>query len=99
MNVFIGWSGATSHKVALALRDWLPSVIQYAKPWVSSEDIAKGGRWSSDLAKELETSKFGVICVTRENWNLPWINFEAGALSKELDQAGVSPLLFDVKPS
>jgi TIR domain-containing protein len=99
MKVFVGWSGTTSHKVALALRDWLPSVIQYVKPWVSSEDIAKGGRWSSDLAKELERSKFGVICVTKDNWSSPWINFEAGALSKEIERAGVSPLLFDVKPS
>ena len=101
MRVFLGWSGETSHKVALAMHEWLPSVIQYAKPWVSSEDIAKGVRWSADLAKELETSKFGVICVTKDNWSSPWINFEAGALSREIEieQAAVSPLFFDVTSS
>jgi hypothetical protein len=24
MKVFLGWSGPTSHKIAIVLRDWLP---------------------------------------------------------------------------
>lgn len=97
MKVFLGWSGDLSHDVAVTLHDWLPSVIQSVKPYVSTEDIAKGARWSSVLAKELEASAFGIICVTRENSHSPWINFEAGALSKEIEKANVSPFLFDMK--
>lgn len=99
MKVFLSWSGGRSHKVALVLRDWLPSVIQEIVPYVSSEDIDKGARWSTDIAKELEDSTFGILCVTRENISAPWLNFEAGSLSKTMDKAFVSPFLFDIKRS
>lgn len=99
MKVFLSWSGDVSHKVALALRDWLPAVLQYVEPYVSSEDIDKGARWSSDIAKELEESSYGILCVTESNIDAPWLTFEAGALSKSLDKSRVSPLLFGVKRS
>lgn len=99
MKIFISWSGAESHKVACILRDWLPSVIQSVTPYVSSEDIDKGARWSTDIAKELEDSGYGIICVTPSNLAAPWINFEAGALSKKVDKAYVTPFLFRVKRS
>lgn len=99
MKVFLSWSGARSHKVALVFRDWLPSVIQEIVPYVSSEDIDKGARWSTDIAKELSDSTFGILCVTRDNINAPWLTFEAGALSKTMDKAFVSPFLFDIKRS
>lgn len=99
MKVFLSWSGTRSHKVAMVFRDWLPSVIQEISPYVSSEDIDKGARWSTDIAKELEDSTFGILCVTRENINAPWLTFEAGALSKTMDKSFVSPFLFDIKRS
>ena len=99
MKVFLSWSGTRSHKVALVFRDWLPSVIQEIVPYVSSEDIDKGARWSTDIAKELSDSTFGILCVTRENINAPWLTFEAGALSKTMEKSFVSPFLFDIKRS
>ena len=99
MKVFISWSGNKSHKVALVFREWLPSVIQSIEPYVSSEDIDKGARWSTDIAQELENSTFGILCVTKENMNAPWLSFEAGALSKTMDKSLVSPFLFDIKRS
>lgn len=99
MKVFLSWSGEISHKVAIIFRDWLPSVIQAIEPYVSSEDIDKGARWSTDIAEELENSTFGILCVTRENIQTPWLNFEAGALSKSMDKSYVSPFLFDIKRS
>lgn len=85
--------------MACAFRDWLPSVLQSVKPYVSAEDIDKGARWSTDIAQELKESSFGLICVTRDNLQAPWVNFEAGALSKTFEKAKVCPLLFNVKRS
>ena len=97
--VFISWSGEKSKKLANIFREWLPTVIQSIEPFVSSEDIEKGSRWNTDIAQELNETKFGIICVTKDNLNSPWINFEAGALSKSLENTYVAPVLFDVKPS
>ena len=97
MKVFISWSGNKSLKVAQQLRDWLPYVINSIEPYVSSEDIDKGARWSTDIAKELADSTFGILCVTKENFEAPWLSFEAGALSKTMEKAFVTPFLFDIK--
>ncbi len=97
MKVFLSWSGHRSHQVAIVLRDWLPSVIQCITPYVSSEDIDKGARWSTDIAKELEDSSFGILCITKDNLEAPWLLFEAGALSKMMDKGAVCPFLFDLK--
>lgn len=66
---------------------------------MSSEDIDKGARWSTDIAKELENSTFGILCVTKENLEAPWLSFEAGALSKTMEKSYVTPFLFDIKRS
>ncbi|MBE3904872.1 toll/interleukin-1 receptor domain-containing protein [Vibrio parahaemolyticus] len=99
MEVFISWSGDKSRKAAEVLRDWLPSVIQMVKPYFTPKDIDKGQRWSSDIAGKLELSQFGIILLTRDNINAPWILFEAGALSKNLNHSRVCPILLDLKPA
>lgn len=99
MKIFISWSGVTSHRVATILRDWIPSVIQSVVPYVSSEDIDKGTRWATDIAGELDQSAVGILCVTKDNVNAPWLNFEAGALGKSVDKSRVCPFLFKIKRS
>jgi hypothetical protein len=85
-NVFISWSGPRSKHVAEALRGWLPMVLHVAKPWMSKSDIDKGSRGLLELAKALEQTKVGVVCLTAENLSAKWILFESGALSKTLDR-------------
>jgi hypothetical protein len=97
MKVFLSWSGELSHGVALTLRDWLPCVINVCEPYVSSADIDKGARWSTDIAKALDECSFGILCVTADNVTAPWLNFEAGALSKHVEKAQVCPFLYGVK--
>jgi len=97
--VFISWSGAASKEAELALRDSIPAILGYAHPWMSSEDLQKGVGWGPQLAKELEDTHCGIICLTRDNLAAPWLNFEAGALSKAVAQAQVHPLLIGFRAS
>jgi hypothetical protein len=97
VKVFLSWSGLRSRKVAEALRRWLPDVIQEIDPWVSSQDIAKGGRGIEEITHELSTTDFGIICVTPENESSTWIHFEAGSLAKQFEVAHVAPFLLGIK--
>lgn len=99
MKVFISWSGSKSQEVAKVLKHWIPCVIQSVEPYFSSADIDKGARWSTDIAKELQNASFGILCVTKDNLSSAWLNFEAGALSKSIEQAKVCPFLVDLKPT
>jgi hypothetical protein len=98
-KVFISWSGEPSGTLAIALRNWLPSVLQYVQPYCSSSDIEKGSRWNSDLQSQLQACDVGIFCVTYNNANSPWMLFEAGAIAKKLEESKVCTALFGVEPA
>jgi hypothetical protein len=99
MKIFISWSGAFSHGVAIALQDWLPLIFNPIEVFVSSESIRKGKQWRQAIAKELQASNFGIACLTRDNLGAEWLQFETGALSK-LSESSVSTLLLGgLKPA
>lgn len=98
MNVFISWSGKDSKAYAEVLRQWLPKMIQACNPFYSPEDIKAGMRWSSEISSKLQETEIGILCLTKDNLNAPWLMFEAGALSKQL-KSRVCPILFDLKPT
>jgi len=94
MNVLICWSGQLSQRIAEELRAWLPRVIPAIEVFFSPEDIHPGKRWAEKLAAVLEESQFGLLCLTEENVDRPWISFEAGALSKHFLSANICPVIF-----
>jgi hypothetical protein len=96
MKIFLSWSGDVSRQVAKALHHWLPRMLHKVEPYMSEEDTGKGVRWSTDLAGQLDETQFGIICLTPDNLQAPWIHFEAGALSKSIDKSRVVPFLFGV---
>ena len=95
-KVFISWGGDLSKKLAQEINNWLPSVLQFVTPYFTPEDIEKGARWESNIAEELSSSNVGIICLTKDNIDRPWILFEAGALSKNFGKSNVCTILFDV---
>ena len=98
-KVFISWGGNLSKRLAEEIKKWLPSVLQFVKPYFTPDDIEKGARWESNIAQELSSSNIGIICLTKDNINRPWILFEAGALSKNLEKSNVCTILFNVDSS
>jgi hypothetical protein len=86
-NVFISWSGERSRYAATALHEWIPMLIQAAVPFMSEKDIDKGSRALNEIASALDGIKIGVCVLTPENLNAIWLLYEAGALTKTVDDA------------
>src|SRR3954469_2311912 len=95
MKIFLSWSGKTSREVAQAFHDWLPFVIQAVKPFISTGDIDKGKRWTDVLASELNETGYGILIVTPDNLDKPWLHFEAGAILEVGGKGDLWTLLFN----
>jgi hypothetical protein len=99
LKIFLSFSGTRSRRVAVALerclREAFPGVVQ---TWMSDK-IPKGAYWAAELSDALVHTDFGIICLTPENRNAPWILFEAGALTKAVEKNSVCPYLFDMSCS
>lgn len=95
-NIVLSWSGTRSGAVAEAFREWLPTAVQAAKPWMSETDISKGDEWQGALGEQLEACRIGIVFLTPQNLESRWLHYEAGALSKTKRQGGkVSSILLD----
>jgi len=100
MRTFITWSGPLSHGVALELKELLRLVFPIVDAFVSSEDIRKGEQWRAAVTDALAQSQRGIICLTPDNYNQPWVLFEAGALTRALERPVVYTVLIDdLEPS
>ncbi|CAB9506497.1 expressed unknown protein [Seminavis robusta] len=80
MKVFVSWSGERSKKVALIMFDWLKDLLPNAEPWMSARSVEAGQWWVGELQSSMQEAEFGILCLTPENLQSPWILFEAGAL-------------------
>jgi hypothetical protein len=97
MKVFMSWSGARSKAAAELLHYWIKCVVQASQPWISTRGIDRGSLWFTEINNELKDTTFGIICLTQENKNAPWILFEAGALAKGLANSRVCTFLVDLE--
>ncbi|TZF85819.1 TIR domain-containing protein (plasmid) [Pedobacter sp. BS3] len=99
MKVFISWSGDRSKRVAELLDGWIQCVLQAVNPWMSSKDIDRGALWFTEITDQLANTSIGIVCLTKENKNKPWILFESGALAKGLTSNRVCTFLIDLAPT
>lgn len=85
--------------VAEGLHGWVQKVIHFAEPFLSSDDILIGERWSGVLTNELDASGFGILCITKRSLASPWLLFEAGVLAGGYrNYRRVCPYLIDLTP-
>ncbi|MCU6366180.1 toll/interleukin-1 receptor domain-containing protein [Enterobacter quasiroggenkampii] len=99
MKIFVSWSGNRSRAVAELFSEWLKCVIQASQPWISTRDIDRGAIWFSEINDKLRDVSVGVVFLTQENKDKPWILFETGALAKGLTSNRVCTFLIDLKPA
>lgn len=92
-NVFLSWSGDRSLHVAKYFRDWLPKVLQRARPWLSEVDIEKGSVGLDEIKNALAGMRVGIFFLTPENRESIWMHYEAGSLSQELGRSRVCTYL------
>lgn len=97
-RVFVSWSGERSKTAALGLKSLLEDTFAEGVDVFISDHIDAGETWARRLESELEQSQFGVLCLTLENFQAPWLLFEAGAISKKFGSARVAPYLIDALP-
>ena len=93
VRIFVSWAGNVSQHVAGVLHKYLPCILQNVEVFVSKHDIESGDRWGLRLAQELESSDFGILCLTAENLRSDWLLFEAGALTKKLESRACGLLI------
>lgn len=79
------------------MSEWLRGIVQTVQPWIST-DIEKGTRWRNEIENGLETASAGIVCLTRENLDNPWIHFESGALARTKD-ARLCTFLLGLNPT
>jgi len=99
VKIFISWSGNRSKAVAEIMSDWIKCVLQATDPWISTKHIERGSLWFSEINEKLRDVSVGIVCLTQENKNKPWILFEAGALAKGLSGSRVCTFLVDLTPA
>jgi hypothetical protein len=78
------------------LSEWIRCVLQASQPWISTQHIDKGAIWFSEISDQLRDTAAGIVCLTQENKNKPWILFETGALAKGLSANRVCTFLVDL---
>lgn len=94
--VFFSWSGERSKKVAEEFQDLFKGVFDpVIDCFLSTRDIAPGTRSVQILFEKLEKCNYGICFIDSENVRAPWIQFEAGALSKMVADSQVMVLLLD----
>jgi len=99
MRIFVSWSGDRSKAAALGLKSLLEDTFPEALDVFISDHIDAGETWTRRLESELEQAQFGVLCLTQDNFQAPWLLFEAGAIAKKFGSTRVVPYLIDDLPA
>ncbi len=98
MRIFTSWSGERSKAAALGLKSLLQDLFEDAVQVFVSDHISPGEAWAQRLGTELERSEYGILCLTQDNFQAPWLLFEAGAIAKKFGTSRIVPYLIDELP-
>ena len=97
--IFISWSTNPAREIALELKGLLDSILtdpDYHIFVSESEDtgIKKGEKGFVKINQNLSNANFGILVLCNNNYERPWLMYEAGAIAK-LGKSRVCPILFN----
>ncbi|MBD3191223.1 MAG: TIR domain-containing protein [Candidatus Heimdallarchaeota archaeon] len=98
LKLFLSWSGERSKLLAKELSKWFPKIFPSIETWMSEESISKGKRWYDEILNALKEYHIGIMCITPENYDAPWMVFEAGILHASSKKPLICPLLLGIEP-
>ncbi|MEM6326361.1 MAG: toll/interleukin-1 receptor domain-containing protein [Bacteroidota bacterium] len=90
--VFISWSGARALRIARALAEHIEDLLNVET--FISPNIPKGEEWNNAVHSAIRDCAAGVIIVTPENKEAPWLLYEAGAIKTAQAGTGRTKTLF-----
>ena len=98
VQVFLSCSGeGLSNRVANSFKENVLALLQEVEPYIFWND-AFTGSWYDKLISKLTEADFGIIFLTKDNFNSPRILFEAGAIEAGSESASrrLMPLLINL---
>jgi predicted ATP-binding protein involved in virulence len=98
MRVFTSWSGERSKAAAFGLKSLLQDLFEDTVQVFVSDGITPGEGWAQRFGTELGQAEFGILCITDDNWQSPWLLLEAGAIANKFASSRVVPYLIDALP-
>lgn len=97
MNIFISWSKHKSEKLAKETKTFLESVLNSVNCFFSP-DMYKGTSVDHEIYQKLLSCNNCIVCLTEENYNNPWLMYEASVIYGSNYEKGnfgiVIPILF-----
>lgn len=102
-TVFISWSKTYSGEIAEVLKKYLDLIFKGKVFFFLSKKIKGGETGREEILKNLLKSDMGILILTPENINAPWLLFESGCLHQknkdtEKKHNPVCPVIFGRKP-
>lgn len=93
-KIFLSWSKSKSKAYAEIFRDLAINVLGLLSKniFISSQSISNGEDWWIEIKDALESSEFGIVFVTDENYNNPWLNYESGILQARFQKNSLLPI-------
>jgi hypothetical protein len=85
-QAFLSWSGNLSHKIAVYIKEEILDNLfgNDIDTFISSE-MGIGSIADKTIFSKLAASDFGIVCLTAENIEKPWVLFECGGLINKME--------------
>lgn len=77
LELFISFSGRRSEALASWLFRWLEEVVPTVRPYFAGQ-LMGGESWFDHVRHYMEKADAAVFCVTPDNLDSEWLNFELG---------------------